>query len=331
MASAENRHAFARSSSTLDVYTDGSSLTANEESEKLLSPEEYGRRRPRPYHRRLEVLWASNAFFMVVAFILAIKLYTTDCRDPSLQVYSPANGAVSYIAEHKFTPALGKLTEYMGYPDDETDRKWQELYQYNRSVITKEEAKHLSTPTMALPGTEDYLVELEVYHQLHCLNVLRKLLYPERYHLLERVSWKNGTINRESYGFKHWDHCVETLRQTLVCHADVAPLSWHVNVPFNRGIYPRLASTHTCRNFSQINKWAEEHQAPEFTQKVKNRTELQQIIDGTDIDHSTEEDLQDMYELFPGDQWFKHWREHPYDGEVKQPQIYPTWNHTWDD
>lgn len=57
---------------------------------------------------------------------------------------------------------------------------------------------------MALPGTEDYLVELEVYHQLHCLNVLRKLLYPERYHLLERVSWKNGTINRESYGFKHW-------------------------------------------------------------------------------------------------------------------------------
>lgn len=152
----------------------------------------------------------------------------------------------------------------MGFPDDEMDQRWLDLYDCKSNIknllvcvcvhstkktktktlsltvgisaISKAEAQQLADPTIAIPGTTDkYLVQLEVFHNLHCLNDLRKLLYPERYHMLEKATLKNGTIDRNSFGFRHWDHCIDSLRQALMCNADISPTSFHVNIPFSRG------------------------------------------------------------------------------------------------
>jgi hypothetical protein len=56
------------------------------------------------------------------------------------------------------------------------------------------------------------------------------------------------------------DHCIDALRQTLVCHADVSPLPFHVN-RFNHKIVPELATRHTCRDFDRIREWARERMA----------------------------------------------------------------------
>ena len=40
---------------------------------------------------------------------------------------APANDHVEYV-EHHFTAALLNKTEYMGYPDDEIDKRWSDLY-----------------------------------------------------------------------------------------------------------------------------------------------------------------------------------------------------------
>jgi hypothetical protein len=74
------------------------------------------------------------------------------------------------------------------------------------SKITEEEAKKLMHPTLAIPGTKDYLVQLDVWHKLHCLNDLRMLLYPERYMYpgLAAVTNDEGVIDRESIEFRHW-------------------------------------------------------------------------------------------------------------------------------
>ena len=133
---------------------------------------------------------------------------------------APANNAVEYIKEHKFRAALFNNTPYMGYPSDETDRLWSELYnctspfthipfktdetQVGISRISAEEAEQLPNPTLAIPGTQDYLIELDVWHELHCLNDLRKLLYPERFEGLEELKDENGIINRDTDPFRHW-------------------------------------------------------------------------------------------------------------------------------
>ena len=50
-----------------------------------------------------------------------------------------------------------------------------------------------------------------------------------------------------------------------MCHADVSPISFHVVQPpkvrddVGRGIFPRLATKHTCRRFERVQEWAREH------------------------------------------------------------------------
>ena len=41
---------------------------------------------------------------------------------------APANEAIEYIKEYKFRPALFEKSAYMGFPTDETDRLWKDLY-----------------------------------------------------------------------------------------------------------------------------------------------------------------------------------------------------------
>jgi hypothetical protein len=85
------------------------------------------------------------------------------------------------------------------------------------SVISEEEAQHLQNPTLAVPGTKKYLVQLDVWHELHCLNDIRKLLYPERFHMLEDITI-DGIIDRDNDGFRHWG------KPTFACLVLPAPL-----------------------------------------------------------------------------------------------------------
>lgn len=177
------------------------------------------------------------------------------------------------------------------------------------SKITKEESLKLSIPTLSIPGTEDYLIELDVWHQLHCLNDLREVLYPEVYGGLDALKFPNGTINRDTDMFRHWDHCVDSLRQTLMCHADVSPNSFHVNVPQSSGIFPRLATSHTCRNFTKLQEWSREHWAGDWEFHV-DPAQAEDIIRDSGFDHSPLEDIQFLWRLFPGNRFFEHWKTH---------------------
>ena len=50
-------------------------------------------------------------------------------------------------------------------------------------------AAQLPNRTTRIPGDEDgYVVGLDVFHQLHCVNMLRKSLYPDRYDLYANMS-----------------------------------------------------------------------------------------------------------------------------------------------
>lgn len=73
--------------------------------------------------------------------------------------------------------------------------------------------------TVSLVGdTEKYLVGLDVFHQLHCLNYLRK-----------RLLGRNLTHVQDPLGDKHIPHCLESLRLSLQCSADLSllPLRWN--------------------------------------------------------------------------------------------------------
>ncbi len=49
--------------------------------------------------------------------------------------------------------------------------------------VPEDSAKELVNWTSPIPGDEsNYITILDVFHQLHCLNMIRRSVYPERYH-----------------------------------------------------------------------------------------------------------------------------------------------------
>lgn len=49
--------------------------------------------------------------------------------------------------------------------------------------VPEDSARQLVNWTSPIPGDEgNYITILDVFHQLHCLNLIRRSVYPERYH-----------------------------------------------------------------------------------------------------------------------------------------------------
>ncbi|GAB7336039.1 hypothetical protein MBLNU13_g08855t1 [Cladosporium sp. NU13] len=274
-------------------------------------------------HLHMIALYTSNLIFLAIIGILSIRLRKLSSFDPSIQIYSPANSAVEWIPEQKFRAALFNNTPYMGYPTDEIDARWSALYDFGISKISAQEAARLPNPTLPITGTKEsneYVIELDVWHELHCLNDLRKILYPERFGGLDALKDENGTIQRDDDTFRHWDHCIDSLRQTIMCHADVAPIPFHVNVPVSKGIFPRLATTHTCRNFTKIQEWARDRTIGEWEFSL-TKEKAQSVIKSAGFDQSPDEDIEFLYPKFPGVSWFKYWKSHPKEAEAERQRL----------
>jgi len=94
---------------------------------------------------------------------------------------------------------------------------------------------------------------IEVFHQLHCLNMLRKFTYPKEYPEVQEL-W----TTRPQFLRSHLDHCIEMIRQNLMCVADVGVISYDWvsgwEVPF-----PDFNTWHKCRNFDDILDWTTAH------------------------------------------------------------------------
>ncbi|KAH8694221.1 hypothetical protein BGW36DRAFT_301024, partial [Talaromyces proteolyticus] len=178
---------------------------------------------------------------------------------------APAQDAIKYhvkvFAENFVTKGPYMAKEEDGIPSDETDKLWEDLYQFGITRISEEETLKLPNRTTEIPTMPDqYVVQLDVFHQLHCLNAIRKTLYPERYwDDFDDYYTADGKKNYTSTSAKHYDHCLDSIRQSIMCHGDIATVYWQW-MPIRRQPLPRLEITHTCRDFEAIRDWAKEHQ-----------------------------------------------------------------------
>ncbi|KAI1184162.1 hypothetical protein F5B17DRAFT_413218 [Nemania serpens] len=203
--------------------------------------------------------FASLACLFLVAVVSLVlvtaRFFTRVAVDPSLQLYSPVNHLVEYIP-HKFNRSRGEdKTPFQGWPNDEIDRTWAESYQVGMlTTIDGSMAKLLPEETERLPtvGREDeYAVTLDVFHQMHCLDIVRMALYRDRY---DKHFYKpDGSVDYCKW--LHVDHCLDQVRQALICSADVSVVyfDWSDVV---EGLRPRVDNKHTCRNYSKILDWA---------------------------------------------------------------------------
>ena len=56
----------------------------------------------------------------------------------------------------------------------------------------------------------------------------------------------------------HVDHCVDSIRQSIMCAADISPLVWLWDEKENEA-KAVMETLHTCRDWEAIAEWAKEN------------------------------------------------------------------------
>ncbi|TFK42241.1 hypothetical protein BDQ12DRAFT_762509, partial [Crucibulum laeve] len=157
---------------------------------------------------------------------------------------APAQASLEYEVK-SFTAGREHKTIYQGLSDD-VDRAWGELYNHTLLKIPKNEAALLPNKTYPIkdePGY--YLAGLDVFHQLHCLNNVRRALHREYY------------VNDTHLDEDHVSHCIDSIRQSLMCNADISVNVWQWSNELS-AVVGYSTQAHSCRNFNKLREWAQE-------------------------------------------------------------------------
>ncbi|KAK0476495.1 hypothetical protein IW261DRAFT_1367875 [Armillaria novae-zelandiae] len=184
---------------------------------------------------------------IVLAFSLIINFRgTTHCQPIFVDrpmLYSPAQEALENEVK-VFTVGREEKTIYQGF-DAETDRAWGDLYNHTLLKIPKSQAALLPNKTYPIYGEDGYyLAGLDVFHQLHCLHVIRHALYKDHF--------DDPHANPE-----HVSHCVDAIRQSLMCSADISVNVWQWRHELS-AVVGYSSQVHSCRNFDKLRDWARE-------------------------------------------------------------------------
>jgi len=147
----------------------------------------------------------------------------------------------------------------------EVDAAWESLgVDYRPVIVPTELGEKSGLGPNKVQVAEKYgggfPANVEGLHHLHCLNLLRKSLYHnyDYYHALGKGAFSNDDRVIRS----HVTHCLDILRQQLMCTVDVGVLGqvwWNKESPT---AFTDFNTKHMCRNFEDVRKWAEAHQAP---------------------------------------------------------------------
>ncbi|KAJ0103755.1 hypothetical protein J7T55_001374 [Diaporthe amygdali] len=154
-------------------------------------------------------------------------------------------------------------TIYRQRGSPEVDDAWEALGVNSRAgVITREQGLKSGLTNAHVQRADKYgggfFVNVEGMHHLHCLNLVRQGLYwnYEYYKELGAGAFVNDDMIIE----KHISHCLDTIRQTLMCNADTGVLGQVWFDHESPTAFPDFNTRHKCKNFDDISRWAVEHQ-----------------------------------------------------------------------
>ncbi|KAI8633233.1 hypothetical protein F5Y19DRAFT_471501 [Xylariaceae sp. FL1651] len=202
---------------------------------------------------RLPWLWIlSTLTFACTTAILLLRpsIISSQCPESRLmpkelgRVEIRFSGALTYDENgtlfNEHTPGE-KL--WVGEPSPEIDATWDSLEDVFYVLLDGDEADKVRDHTILENGY--WLTGLDVFHQLHCLDTLRRGLHPEYYPI--QASPRTERL--------HLDHCIDYLRQTLMCHGDASPVN-HKWYPQSHRYGPDFSVVHNCKPFDELVQWS---------------------------------------------------------------------------
>ncbi|KAL9612138.1 MAG: hypothetical protein Q9167_003254 [Letrouitia subvulpina] len=208
--------------------------------------------------------------FIGGAMMLLAAVYTKqsdkDCA-AQLSIWflspAPALDAVEY-EERDWVSIFSTHSEFVGTPTSEMEEKWHKLVDMPAVLIPPKRIPFLNRSieqgfVEAEPSAQHgYVAGVEVFHHLHCLNMVRQYATRDRYP--EGLVPTILKYNSPAVAVAHVDHCIETLRAALTCNADLTPYLWYKNSGEGDGPAKEdFQATHKCKRFDRIVDWVKEN------------------------------------------------------------------------
>jgi len=117
------------------------------------------------------------------------------------------------------------------------ERRWYRIYGFNRGF-----------PSAALPSKHIHLQQQRAFAKSCIQNMIRQFTWR---HLYSEEDMPPD-IATPLAGRMHVDHCIETLRLSLMCYADVTPLLIYVDPNAPIGYRADFNIHHKCRDFDKL-------------------------------------------------------------------------------
>ncbi|KID84028.1 hypothetical protein MGU_08681 [Metarhizium guizhouense ARSEF 977] len=193
------------------------------------------------------LILGSLALNVVLLCIIFLHDHTERLNRTPQLLYSPAQDAILYEVK-KFHRGFGdKKTVYQGDPSPEVDKVWKSLYnEIGISRISREQAELLPNRTYPFIGDEGDQ------------NAIRIALSKDYYQTV--LSPEEFDDVQGSYGRDHISHCLDAVREAIMCASDISVITWQWNDQAKKAL-GHGDVLHTCRSFEKIKEWAAENQA----------------------------------------------------------------------
>ncbi|KAF2218102.1 hypothetical protein CERZMDRAFT_108644 [Cercospora zeae-maydis SCOH1-5] len=152
---------------------------------------------------------------------------------------------------------------YRGQPTPDVERAWRKLARVPRIQFPSSKLSALNktdSDTYALAAAQyggGVLGYLNVFHELHCLNMIRQYTYRDSYDYSDVTAFHAP----EEIVRGHVDHCIETIRKQLMCTSDVTPVVFVKDASRATGLKPDFNLRRKCRDYEQIRQWAFQNRA----------------------------------------------------------------------
>ncbi|KAK0663417.1 hypothetical protein QBC41DRAFT_234617, partial [Cercophora samala] len=144
-----------------------------------------------------------------------------------------------------------KPNNFNGPPRPELEEEWKRLTGNDTIRVTFSEVEQFSNRDETIIQLNDekggYFTTVAVYHGLHCVQRLHHYIYSSHY-------YPNLTQDQQFVLQRHAEHCLDWLRQYVMCNADTTlmPARWTANSP-----KPAVLDwgNHQCVVWDDIENW----------------------------------------------------------------------------
>ncbi|KAI1109959.1 hypothetical protein F5Y14DRAFT_455539 [Nemania sp. NC0429] len=228
---------------------------------------EYEKKSKWQAQRCLVILAVLNgALFVVSAILFGTWYYQSHLtKNPGLRnisIYSPLYDAIdldihTIQVNGTFSPPKDP-TIARQLPNPAADAVWEDYEKVRPIPLTSSQIARIGKdPTTVAKfedklwglGSDAYLADLDVFHQLHCLNVLRQYAYADYY--------KKKPLNASdvhSHANMHLNHCVDMLMTAIKCSGNGGFITSHW-IPDVEYPQPDMSINRKCIDFERLVEW----------------------------------------------------------------------------